>query len=123
MAGCNYVNSRRSASFSKGMIMAGTLSGMIEPFWGYGIVGALISGRLAAKAVINREEALRDFRSFTAGFARKFNRRERFASMPYSYRSVLTRAGLLAMRLKCALNRDLASGPREPLRWFKEDPR
>ena len=105
--------------FSRGMILAGTLSGMIEPFWGYGIVGALISGAIAAKAVTDRDGALRDFRAFTGGFAAKFARRERFAGKSYCTRSAMTRAGILAMRLRCALNREFASKSREPLRWFR----
>lgn len=106
--------------FSKGMILAGTLSGMIEPFWGYGIVGALVSGAIAAKAVTDRDGALRDFRAFTGGFAAKFARRERFAANNYLTRSAMTRAGILAMRLRCALNREFASQSREPLRWFRK---
>ncbi len=87
--------------FSKGMIMAGTLSGMIEPFWGYGIVGALISGAIAAKAVTDREERYGISERFTAGFTRKIRAAGAFRGQKLILRgALLTRAGILAMRIK-----------------------
>jgi hypothetical protein len=105
--------------FAGDIILAGTLSGMIEPFWGYGIVGAIISGRLAAGAVMDRSAAEREFGQFNRGFDKKFMRRETFSSYPSPVRSLLTDAGLAWARLQCRLDRKLASGPREPLKWFR----
>ncbi len=104
---------------SGNVILAGTLSGMIEPFWGYGIVGAIISGRVAAQAIINRDEAERDFAAFTGGFTKKFQRRERFTSYSPTVSGLLIRAGIIWARLQCLWDRDRASQPREPLRWFR----
>ncbi len=101
------------------VILAGTLSGMIEPFWGYGIVGAIISGRLAAKAVMDRNGAEWEFKRFNRGFDKKFERRDRFSSYSSPVRSLLTDAGLAWARLQCRFDKKIASGPREPLRWFR----
>ena len=106
-------------AFSGDLILSGTLSGMIEPFWGYGIVGAIISGRIAAKAVMNREEAIRDFEGFTRGFMKKFKRRDEFSRYSSSKRWFLTKAGLMWARMQCVVNSELASKPREPLKWFR----
>jgi flavin-dependent dehydrogenase len=106
--------------FAGDHILAGTLSGMIEPFWGYGIVGAIISGMIAAKAVEDRDEAEKEHARFTRGFGKKFTRRDRFRTFSAPKRAFLTRAGLLYARLQCLFDSELASKPREPLRWFRE---
>lgn len=105
--------------FDGDTILAGTLSGMIEPFWGYGIVGAIISGRLAAKAVMDRNEAEGEFERFNRGFDKKFERRDRFSSYASPVRSIVTDLGLAWARLRCRFDKNLASSPREPLRWFR----
>jgi hypothetical protein len=105
--------------FAGDMIFAGTLSGMIEPFWGYGIVGAIISGRLAATAVTDRSAAESEFNLLNSGFDRKFARREKFSSYSSLLRSLLTDCGLAVARLQCRFDKELASNPREPLQWFR----
>jgi len=105
--------------FAGDVILAGTLSGMIEPFWGYGIVGAIISGRIAAGAVMDRSAAEREFEQFNRGFDKKFIRRETFSSYPSPVRSLLTSGSLAWARLQCRFDGKLASGPREPLKWFR----
>lgn len=52
-------------------ILAGTLAGFIETNLGFGITGALISGKIAAQAVTDRQKAQAEFDSFTAGIARR----------------------------------------------------
>ncbi len=42
-------------------ILAGTLSGSMDPFFLFGIVGALLSGRIAARAVSDRPGAVKAF--------------------------------------------------------------
>jgi hypothetical protein len=101
------------------LILAGTLGGMIEPFWGYGIVGAIVSGRVAAKAVTNRAEALADYEGFTRGFATKSARHRKLVAYPHLVRSVLIRGGIAWMRLQCALDKKLATTPRDPVKWFR----
>ena len=109
-----------SAQLTSGnCILAGTLSGMIEPFWGYGIVGAIISGRIAAKAVIDFREAERDFALFTRGFQRKLMKRERFSAQPPLLREVFIKTALMVVRLQCLWDKKLAGSPREPVKWFR----
>ncbi len=51
--------------FHNGNILAGTMSGMIDPFYLGGIPGALVSGKIAALAVFARERASAEFEWFT----------------------------------------------------------
>lgn len=51
-----------------GVVLAGTLSGMIDPFYFNGISPALISGKIASLFFVNREKALREFNRFTQNF-------------------------------------------------------
>jgi flavin-dependent dehydrogenase len=55
-----------------GLIMCGTISGSIDPFMGFGISGALVSGKVAALAVTDREKALEEFERFNRNFAKAF---------------------------------------------------
>ncbi len=54
--------------FAGSKILAGTLSGMMEPGAYFGIHGALVSGKVAARAVTDPEGAARDFERFKKGF-------------------------------------------------------
>jgi hypothetical protein len=54
--------------FWDGKILAGTLAGMMEPGAYFGIHGALLSGRIAARAVSDPEGAARDFKRFNRGY-------------------------------------------------------
>ena len=56
---------RNPRLFVEDKILAGTLAGMMDPALLFGIVGAIISGKVAALAVENREKALRDFKFYT----------------------------------------------------------
>lgn len=55
--------------FAGDTILAGTLSGMMDPALFYGIHGAVVSGKIAAQAVDDPEGALREFRKFSRWFA------------------------------------------------------
>jgi hypothetical protein len=55
--------------FRDRFIMCGTMSGMIDPFMGFGISGALISGKVAAIAVSDRKKAEEEFARFTRNYA------------------------------------------------------
>lgn len=57
----------------EGLIMCGTMSGLIDPLMGFGISGALISGKIAALAVADMQSAREEFSRFTRNFARVFN--------------------------------------------------
>ncbi len=55
--------------FHDQLILAGTLGGWIDPIAGFGILGSLISGKVAAMAVTDPEAAQRELRRFTHRFA------------------------------------------------------
>lgn len=50
-------------------ILAGTLAGAMDPVAFFGLHGALVSGRIAAMAVEDKERAWREFRKCTAVYA------------------------------------------------------
>jgi hypothetical protein len=54
--------------FHNGLIMCGTISGAMDPFFWFGILGALVTGKVAAMAVYDRERAMQDFERFNSGF-------------------------------------------------------
>ncbi|UCC44610.1 MAG: FAD-dependent oxidoreductase [Candidatus Zixiibacteriota bacterium] len=54
--------------FKNDYILAGTLSGVIDPFFLSGVVGAMVSGRIAAMAVIDPPNALREHQRFVKNF-------------------------------------------------------
>lgn len=58
--------------FRGDLIMCGTMSGSIDPFMGFGISGALVSGKVAATAVTDREKAQEEFQRFNRNFARVY---------------------------------------------------
>ena len=49
-------------------VLCGTISGAMDPMLWFGISGALVSGKVAAIAINDRERALDDFKRFTARF-------------------------------------------------------
>ena len=58
--------------FQGDIILAGTMAGAMDPFGWFGILGALISGKVAALAVTDRGRALGEFRRFNRNFARVY---------------------------------------------------
>lgn len=54
----------------KGFIMCGTISGAMDPLMGFGISGALITGKIAAIAVEDMKSALEEFERFNRNFAK-----------------------------------------------------
>jgi hypothetical protein len=58
--------------FHGGLILAGTISGAMDPFFWFGILGALVTGKTAAMAVYDRASALEDFERFNRRFAAAF---------------------------------------------------
>ena len=53
---------RNPRLFHEKFILSGTLAGMQDPFGAFGVHGALISGKIAAMAVENREKAMIEFK-------------------------------------------------------------
>jgi flavin-dependent dehydrogenase len=52
-------------------ILAGTLSGVIDPFFLSGVIGALVSGKIAASALIGAPDAAREYQRFVKYFGIK----------------------------------------------------
>jgi len=58
--------------FRKGLIMCGTISGAMDPFMGFGISGALVTGKIAAQAVSDPAGAQSQFDHFMRQYRRVF---------------------------------------------------
>ena len=68
--------------FHRDFILAGTLAGVVEPAFGGGITGALLSGKIAADAVTRPEHALAEFKHFTDGIITHIARKRIKGYMP-----------------------------------------
>ena len=58
--------------FARNYILAGTLSGSIDPLLLFGVHGALVSGKIAAMAVTDHHRACREFARVNSNFRRGF---------------------------------------------------
>jgi len=58
-------------------ILAGTLAGFIETNLGFGITGAMISGKIAAMAITDPERAKAEFDKFTGGIPAMIEKRKK----------------------------------------------
>lgn len=77
--------------FAADKILAGTLCGMIEPFVLFGVHGALVSGRIAAMAVEDREAAWREFARCTRGWRTRLANRKVYDRLPLRGRRLAVR--------------------------------
>ncbi|MBU4175289.1 MAG: NAD(P)-binding protein [Actinobacteria bacterium] len=53
-------------------VLCGTISGAQDPMLWFGISGALVTGKVAALAVTDRERAIKDFGRFTRRFSKSY---------------------------------------------------
>jgi len=74
---------RNPRLFAEDKILAGTISGMMDPVMLFGIVGAILSGKIAALAVYDRDQAIRDFRFYTRNWRRNYINRKIFERLPF----------------------------------------
>jgi len=58
-------------------VLCGTISGAMDPLFWFGISGALVTGKVAATAVIDREKGLAEFARFTKYFKLFYNVKNR----------------------------------------------
>ncbi|MEN6473573.1 MAG: NAD(P)-binding protein [Syntrophaceae bacterium] len=58
--------------FQNNLIFCGTISGAMDPFLWFGILGALVTGKVAALAVYDRQQALLEFQRFTRKFRQAY---------------------------------------------------
>lgn len=108
---------RETRLFWKNKILTGTLSGMIEPFWGYGVVGALISGKVSALAHMDAEKGTSDFEMFNRGFHKKLARKEKMDRMPFN--KLLLLLAIYKARVDCFRKPALKKAVKEPVLWFR----
>ena len=54
--------------FKNNMILAGTLAGVMEPVLNFGMLGAMVSGKIAAVAVTDKGAAYDEFKRLTSFF-------------------------------------------------------
>ncbi|PKQ28726.1 MAG: hypothetical protein CVT63_01370 [Candidatus Anoxymicrobium japonicum] len=72
--------------FAGDKILAGTLSGMMDPFALFGVHGALVSGKIAAMAHQDKAEAYALFVKYTRHFRRNLFARKIFDATPVGYK-------------------------------------
>ena len=76
--------------FSGDLVLTGTLSGMQDPSMVLGVHGALVSGRIAAMAVHDREKATEEFRRMNRWWRPSYlTRRMLWATHPWGPRLVI----------------------------------
>ncbi len=91
--------------FASDKILAGTLSGMMEPFVLFGVHGALVSGKIAAMAVEDRSEAYREFKRQLTTWKRMLFNRKVYNRMSMGMR----RRAVVGLNRLLALDRDLGA--------------
>jgi len=64
------------------LILAGTVAGVVEPAIGFGITGALLSGKIAALTVLDREKGKAEFERFTRGIPAAIARKKEPGYVP-----------------------------------------
>ncbi len=73
--------------FWKDKIVAGSLGGNMDPLLNFGMLGAMISGRIAAQAVTDPVEALKEFRRLNLLFYPLWCVRKALVHMPDQWRA------------------------------------
>jgi hypothetical protein len=56
----------------KTFVLAGAIGGFHDPFFGFGVNSALISGKIAAMAIVSKRRGLQEFKRFTTDLDRMF---------------------------------------------------
>ena len=80
--------------FAGDKILAGTASGMMDPFALFGVHGSLISGKIAAIAHQDKAEAFRLFKQFSGNFNRSLRIRRIFNATPVVIKKMVLGPGL-----------------------------
>lgn len=100
-------------------ILAGSMSGMMDPFFLFGIHGALLSGKIAAMAVDGPHEALELFRDLNRNFWKLYLLRRGYERIPFGFS--IFRNMVKKQRLFTPLLHVLGQGvPGGPTGWFRE---
>lgn len=91
---CPVGSIRNPRLFHGNKIMAGTLAGVIDPYLFFGMLGALVSGKIAAKAIDDKAVAYSDFRRATATYYPNYVFKRIFDMVPEFIKRPLVWAGL-----------------------------
>jgi len=75
--------------FKNNMIVAGTLAGVMEPLMNFGMLGAMISGKIAAIAVTDRGKAYEEFLRLTSFFRKSLLAKRMLDKAPIIFRKAL----------------------------------
>lgn len=78
---------RNPRLFWKDKILAGSLGGSIDPLLNFGMLGAMLSGRIAALAVTDRRAAVREFHRLSLSFYPLFGIRRCVVRVPDPWRA------------------------------------
>ncbi len=70
-------------------ILAGSIAGMMDPFFLFGIHGALVSGKISAMAVMDREKGQEEFSRINRYFNRTFRAKQVYEKIPIKTKLVL----------------------------------
>lgn len=91
---CPVGSIRNPRLFHGNKILAGTLAGVIDPFLFYGMLGALVSGRIAAMAVDDKAEAYAAFRKATLPFYSTYAAKKAMTHVPDGIKRTLLHTAL-----------------------------
>ena len=78
--------------FHQDKILAGTIAGMMDPFFLFGIHGALVSGRIAALAVMDKEKGQAEFARVNRYFTQTFRAKQVYERLPVKAKLALFKA-------------------------------
>jgi hypothetical protein len=67
------------------VVLAGAISGFHDPFFGFGVNSALISGKIAAMTIISKRKGLQEFKRFTDNLHRMFLLSKMYHHLPLKH--------------------------------------
>ncbi len=91
---CPVGSIRNPRLFHGNKILAGTLAGVIDPMLFFGMLGALVSGQIAARAIEDKAEAYEEFRKVTMLFYPEYVMKKISNMVPHFLKQPLIQAGL-----------------------------
>ena len=94
---CPVGSIRNPRLFHGNKILAGTFAGVIDPFLFFGMLGALVTGRVAAMAIEDKAEAYDDFRMAVRTFYQTYLIKKVWNLLPDFIKRPLVRTGMSAM--------------------------
>ncbi len=78
--------------FYEDKILAGTIAGMMDPFFLFGIHGALVSGRIAALTVMDKEKGRAEFNRVNRYFTQTFRAKQMYELLPVKAKLAMFKA-------------------------------